>query len=270
MRIGKVVLFVCAGAAIAWLASALLGGSDDSSRPVSERVLQAETDSLENPAADSEAFVSLSDPQRNSDVESTDERETPERDFSEMTITVNELTSGDSVVGAVEPAILNQVADSEPQWSSSANSGGPLGERTQNFTRDPKELSQAMLTDLVIRCEFGSGNDGLWSTGNFQHSFVPAYQGGPIVFHSVDIDSGTARVSGSVGATGSLAGEMAVRLDANMTGLHFSWFTITTNGNFLIITIFGAVDASGRYLAVMSRHQDFFCHGGSIFYGTCD
>jgi len=95
-----------------------------------------------------------------------------------------------------------------------------------------------------------------------------AYQGGPISYDSIDIDSGTARMTGSEGATGSLDGELDVRVTATRAGLHFSAFN--SRGELLVTTVFGAVDKHRRHLAVMATHGTNAWDGSFQVYGACD
>ena len=95
-----------------------------------------------------------------------------------------------------------------------------------------------------------------------------AYQGGPISYESIDVDSGTARMTGSEGATGSLEGALDVRATATRAGLHFSAFN--SRGELLVTTVFGAVDKQGRHLAVMTTHGTRATDGSFQTYGTCD
>jgi hypothetical protein len=95
-----------------------------------------------------------------------------------------------------------------------------------------------------------------------------AFQGGEIVFQGVDVASGAAEMTGTQGATGSLQGETDVRVTATDSGLHFSGFT--PRGELVLTSVYGAVDSSGRYLAVMSRHGTALAHESAQFYGNCD
>ncbi|TLZ17870.1 MAG: hypothetical protein E6K30_08605 [Gammaproteobacteria bacterium] len=95
-----------------------------------------------------------------------------------------------------------------------------------------------------------------------------AWQGDEIVFESVDLEAEKAEMTGTQGATGSSAGKTDVRVTATDTGLHFSGFT--PRGKLVVTSVFGAVNGSGRYLAVMSRHGTQFDHESAQFYGSCD
>ncbi|MEE8093602.1 MAG: hypothetical protein V3T47_05135 [Gammaproteobacteria bacterium] len=262
MRIGKVVLFVCAGAGIAWLANvALLRDGNELNLPVGEVSASAEADALLGSARTAttgaetslESAVDRSVPQPDMDTQSAPERETSLNDFTDASF---------------QPLALSP---------DSKDDALAIGESTGNVTvRDPVELAESIFENLIdptrIRCVFDPGGGGSWTNGTL-NVYDGAYQGGPIVYDSVNIDSGTARMTGSVGATGSRTGEVDVRITATGTGLHFSGFM--PDGTLVVTTIFGAMDGLGRYIAVMSRHGGRFPippfpYISSQFYGACD
>lgn len=119
-----------------------------------------------------------------------------------------------------------------------------------------------------IRCEFSPGNGANWSDGKIQLHGA-AWQGGPIVYDSVNVDAGTAHMTGSEGATGSSTGESNVHVASTSVGLHF--WGVTAGGRLIATTIYDPPVAIGRYVAVMSRHADPLVERESAqFYGTCD
>jgi hypothetical protein len=101
-----------------------------------------------------------------------------------------------------------------------------------------------------------------WPNGKAEVGSV-AWHGGPVVYQAIDIGAETAQ-----GPIGSLTGETDVRVTATNTGLHFSGFT--RNGELVVTSVFGDVDRSGRYLAVMSRHGLRSDHESAQVYGSCD
>jgi len=125
----------------------------------------------------------------------------------------------------------------------------------------------ALLNSIRVRCDFGPGGGGNWPNGNSQ-VHTAAWQGDEIVFESVDLEAEKAEMTGTQGATGSSAGKTDVLVTATDTGLHFSGFT--PRGELVVTSVFGAVNGSGRYLAVMSRHGTQFDHESAQFYGSCD
>jgi hypothetical protein len=118
-----------------------------------------------------------------------------------------------------------------------------------------------------IWCRFSPGN-GAWLREDNISMYELAYQGGPITYEAIDMDTGTARMTGSEGATGSLEGSLDVRVTATRSGLHFSAFN--SRGELLVATVFGTVDKQGRHLAVMATHGTHPWDGSFQIYGACD
>ncbi|HEY5624410.1 MAG TPA: hypothetical protein VIV14_11670 [Gammaproteobacteria bacterium] len=139
---------------------------------------------------------------------------------------------------------------------------------------EPAEVAEMILAEFLsptgVRCEFGSGNGGNWPTGTLRVHDAE-WPGGPIEFQAVNLDAGTARMVGSVGATDSLAGSIEARVVATIVGLHF--LALTANGHLITTTVFSERDDSGRFVGVMSRHEGargpIFTEGAQ-FYGSCD
>jgi hypothetical protein len=123
-----------------------------------------------------------------------------------------------------------------------------------------------LLDSMTIWCRFDPGN-GAWLREENISMYELAYQGGPISYDSIDIDSGTARMTGSAGATGSREGVLDVLVTATRAGLHFSAFNSREELN--VTTVFGAVDQHGRHLAVMTTHGAR-ADGSYQTYGACD
>jgi hypothetical protein len=82
------------------------------------------------------------------------------------------------------------------------------------------------------------------------------------------MDSGTARMTGSEGATGSREGVLDVLVTATRAGLHFSAFN--SREELVVTTVFGRVDKQGRHLAVMTTHGSHPFNGSYQTYGSCD
>lgn len=123
-----------------------------------------------------------------------------------------------------------------------------------------------LLDSMTIWCRFDPGN-GAWLREEDISMYELAYQGGPINYDSIDIDSGTARMTGSAGATGSREGVLDVLVTATRAGLHFSAFN--SREELVVTTVFGAVDKHGRHLAVMTTHGAH-ADGSYQTYGACD
>jgi hypothetical protein len=119
---------------------------------------------------------------------------------------------------------------------------------------------RGLMDTLMLRCQFDPGHGANWSNGNpVVHS--AAFQGGPVVYQIVDLDFGQAFAQENTGTT-------EVRVAATNTGFHFSGFT--RRGELVVVTAYAAVDQSGSYRAVMSRHGMGFENESAQFYGSCD
>lgn len=145
----------------------------------------------------------------------------------------------------------------------------PSDDREESATggATDKDSLANLLNSMKIWCRFAPGN-GAWLREDKISMYELAYQGGPISYDSIDIDSGTARMTGSEGATGSPEGALDVRATATRAGLHFS--ALNSRGELLVTTVFGAVDKHGRHLAVMTTHGTRAWDGSFQIYGACD
>ncbi len=141
-------------------------------------------------------------------------------------------------------------------------------------TASPDEVADEILSALLnptdVRCEFDAGNGGNWPTATL-NVHDAEWQGGPLSFQAVNLDAGTAQMVGTVGATDSLDGTIEARAIPTRIGLHF--LALTQNGYLITTTVFSERDDSGRFVAVMSRHEGArgaILTEGAQFYGTCD
>lgn len=164
------------------------------------------------------------------------------------------------------------VADSE-EVSDAADASPMILSREKQIepaARNPAEKARDDLKNaMMIRCEFKPGATGFWLNQNLSVSLFE-WQGGPVTFEVVDLNAGTARILGGVGATGSQEGTIDAMVTATGTGLHFSAFTPTRV--LVVSTVFANLDRSGRYRAVMSRHGSptFYENISEQNYGSCD
>ena len=136
----------------------------------------------------------------------------------------------------------------------------------------PADASQSNLPpDLAdpvsIWCKFDPGHGAHQRDGKVS-MYELAYQGGPVTYDTIDISSGTGRMTGSAGATGSNEGALDVLVTATPAGLHFS--AVNPRGELVITTVFGAVDKQGRHAAVMTTHGTRAFDGSFQTYGSCD
>ena len=158
---------------------------------------------------------------------------------------------------------VSDEADASPMILSREKQIEPDAGNPAEKARD--DLKNAMM----IRCEFKPGATGFWLNQNLSVSLFE-WQGGPVTFEVVDLNAGTARMLGGVGATGSQEGTIDAMVTATGTGLHFSSFTPTRV--LVVSTVFANLDRSGKYRAVMSRHGSptFYENISEQNYGSCD
>ena len=116
-------------------------------------------------------------------------------------------------------------------------------------------------------CKYDPGNGAHLQDGIIT-KYDLAYQGGPVTFETIDISAGTARMTGSPGATGSLEGVLDVLASNTRAGLHFS--AVNSRGELMLTTVFGAVDKNGRHPSVMTTHGMHLFNGSYQIYGSCD
>ncbi len=114
-------------------------------------------------------------------------------------------------------------------------------------------------------CEFSDGYNSAFWEGKLQ-SMTASWQGGPIVYDSIDADGGKAQMIGSSGATGSLKGQADAQVASAVDRIEF--LSRLENGHLVFTTVFGRRDEAGRYIAVMSRHEGGN-YLGSQFRGFC-
>lgn len=143
----------------------------------------------------------------------------------------------------------------------------PSGARQASTAEDAIDPLAELLNSMTIWCRFAPGN-GAHLQGESISMYELAYQGGPISYESISVESGTARMIGSAGATGSQEGVLEVLVTATDSGLHFSAFN--SRGELVVTTVFGTIDKQGRHSAVMTTHGAHPFNGSYQAYGTCD
>lgn len=124
-----------------------------------------------------------------------------------------------------------------------------------------------LLNASSLRCDIEVAHGANWSQGKPSLHAIN-YQGGPFSLESIDLEAETAMMSGGSGVTQSLTGELEMRTTAGNKGLTFSAFTRL--GDLLIVTVYPALDSSGRYRTVMTMFGDQFDHETAQFFGACD
>jgi len=140
---------------------------------------------------------------------------------------------------------------------------GPI-ELVANQPSDDAPLT-GLLTSEKISCRFDPKNGARVNGPN-----ISMYElaDRPVTYDSIDITAGTARMTGSVGATGSREGVLDMQMVATHAGLHFS--AVNSRGELLLTTVFGALDESGVRRAVMTVHGRQADEGSFQVYGFCD
>jgi hypothetical protein len=124
---------------------------------------------------------------------------------------------------------------------------------------------QDLLNSSSIGCTFSAGNSAEWPGGKIRIG-TSAWQGGPVDFDAVNIDAGTAQMTGS-GVTRMGSASIAVTAVPTDSGLKFSG--VVGHGTLVVITIFSALDVGSHHIAVMSTHGLTGLESAQ-FYGTCD
>jgi hypothetical protein len=145
-----------------------------------------------------------------------------------------------------------------------SSDAGPI-ELVANQPSDDAPLT-GLLTSEKIECRFDPGNAARVNGPNNISMYELADR--PITYDSIDITAGKARMTGSVGATGSREGFLDMQMVATHAGLHFS--AVNSRGELLLTTVFGALDEGGRRWAVMTVHGRQADDGSFQVYGSCD
>jgi hypothetical protein len=147
------------------------------------------------------------------------------------------------------------------------STGLPFGENISVPGAQGNEGLDDLMGAISISCQFDSGQGAAWR-GDSYSIMSASWQGGLIVYDSMDFTASSARMTGSEGATGSSTGETKMRVAVTDNGIHFTSFV--PRGDLMSTTVFPSTDKRGRYIAVMSIHSREFNHYSSQFYGLCD
>ena len=137
--------------------------------------------------------------------------------------------------------------------------------RPDSYNPPKRTPLQDLLNSSSIGCTFGAGNSAEWPGGKIRIG-TSAWQGGPVDFDAVNIEAGTAQMTGS-GVTRMGSAPIAVTAVPTDSGLNFSG--VVGHGTLVAITVFSALDAGGHHIAVMSSHGLTGLESAQ-FYGTCD
>ena len=244
----------CIGCALGWLAHATLHQRDEQTT-ASHRAEPAERVQPSQSAERDSSAISQS-PTRHAGAQSgTSQSEHRSSDANTVAEKKSDTPDGAAFVLAPDRSSdVLSMPSSKRQGSTAPNAA------------DRAPLAK-LLNTMTIWCRFDPGN-GAWLREQGISMYELAYQGGPISYESINIDAGTARMTGSQGATGSVEGTLDVLVTATRSGLHFSAFN--SRGELVVTTVFGAVDKQQRHLAVMTTHGTHAFNGSFQTYGACD
>ena len=120
--------------------------------------------------------------------------------------------------------------------------------------RDDDPLAAAPAADILnslrISCDFAAGNNtGLRYGDVLTVGGGAQWRGGLIVYDNIDAFAGTARMTGSVGATGSQIGEAKVRFSTEGSRIYLTG--LLENRTYVVVAIFDELDNVGRHIAVL-------------------
>jgi hypothetical protein len=238
-----VVVLACAGGVLAWLALRGSRSHEGASSPAPAAIEHPEpsaTTSITKPA------VPASPIQRRDVV--------PQRGPHDLTL----ANRGSGPAPALETAAADTAGP--PKMLS-------LPESTAPADADRSERLKALLNSSTLRCDIYAAQGANWSSGKaITHGIQ--YGGGQFWYQAIDVESGTATMTGTSGVTGSPTGDLDVRVTPMKSGLSFSG--ITRRGEIVIVTVYAAADTEGHYPAVMSRHGPMLNQESAQFYGGCD
>jgi len=165
---------------------------------------------------------------------------------------------------ALRPASGTEAGRRVTDQVGNSSDAGPI-ELVVNQPSDDAPLT-GLLTSEKISCRFDPGNAARVNGQNNISMYELADR--PVTYDSIDITTGKARMTGSVGATGSREGALEMHVVATHAGLHFS--AVNSRGELLLTTVFGALDEGGRRWAVMTVHGRQADDGSFQVYGSCD
>jgi hypothetical protein len=171
------------------------------------------------------------------------------------------MTSVAAANGSLDPATASATAPGAVQQPPI-----PPAVLADDLKARPAPLNR-LLNASSLRCDIDVAHGANWSQGKATLHAIN-YGGGPFSLESIDLEAETAMMSGGSGVTGSLNGELEMRTTAGNKGLTFSAFT--RYGDLLMVTVYPALDSSGRFRTVMTTFGDQFDHETAQFFGACD
>jgi hypothetical protein len=255
---GKFVIVACVGIAIGWFGHGQFG----------------DVRAQRFPADQHSAGVAASNPSAGVNLDSS-VRAAPDAPAMLMKSDSVGLTAGAPGVpptqnfNSADKAInATPITSDEPRGANVA--GTPGNKEALSDSQAAKTTpAETLLNAAGVKCDFSPGNSGFWHNQTLSDG-TAAWQGGPLVYDSINTASGTATMTGNVSLTGSQTDGLNVRAVPTTTALHL--YGVAPNGTLTSTTIFGAArNAAGHYNAVMSYHGPTLRDQESAqFYGTCD
>ena len=252
MKGARTALLICAGVGIGWIASSLV---DD--RVEYDNAVVAPEDSPDSATAN---FGSESDALPDAATRSSlagDPVSTAEPSTAEVEYSSSERFEFPSP--APDDGLVADDFEALPSptlaiQQENTHVGVQLSDLPASAAASAVNMAETLLSDTQIVCK------------------LQGWRGGPLVIDLVDYyGPGTARMSGALSAPEM---EFVVRMEVTADGLHFSG--LTSNGNFLALTVFAVTDETGRYAAVHSRHVSSITvnsrtsgYFGTEWYGGC-
>jgi hypothetical protein len=122
---------------------------------------------------------------------------------------------------------------------------------------------ETLATASRLECNFAEGR-GWWGS---MESLAPAeadYRGNPIVYHAIDLATGKARMTGTLGVTGSREGEIDARVTATPLGLYFSH--VEPTGRLAVTAVLAHLRRDDVFPAVFSQYGSVDTY---LYRGAC-
>lgn len=252
-RAGKLVIAACVGIAIGWFGHGMLGDVPE------QRVPADQTHSNVN------AGVPDAGPSQTAAPRSPETRAKAEGQNKSAAGSAAPTQSANSAGHAVIAGSNTGDASSDSVASATKSAGST--DSTQPKAATPAE---SLLSASSVKCDFSQGNSGTWQNQALTVG-TAAWQGGPLMYDSINLAAETARMTGNAILTGSVTEGANVTAAATNSALHL--YGVASNGTLTSTTLFGAArNAAGHYTAVMSYHGPNLHNDqeSAQFYGTCD
>lgn len=250
---GKLVIVGCVGIAIGWFGRGVFGDAGGQRASANQELSRGSTS---DPNTDTPVAAAPNPPAPRAQSETVGNN----AGIPSVAATQGVESAGKFVTAA-------PVTGEAPSSNVASTPGNREGaDSPQTVAATPAET---LLNASSVKCDFSPGNSGFWHNQTLS-SGTAAWQGGALVYDSIDIAAGTARITGNRSLTGSSTDGATVSAVPTKTALHL--YGVAPNGTLSATTIFGAArNAAGHYNAVMSYHgPNLGDQESAQFYGTCD